>query len=347
MKIIYSDKQALHSPMQEWNFGRNIPYPERKQRVDLILKGLRKHGLSKLIISPKEYPPSNILKIHDREMYNHIKTCGEMSENEAVYAHIFPYRGYTFGHNPKINLKRAGYFCFDVGTQITKHTYAAAKSAADCALTGADLLMFEKENIVFTLSRPPGHHADRNMYGGYCYFNNAAIAAMSLLRKGRVMIVDLDFHHGNGTQSIFYDVPNVYFISIHGDPAHHYPYFCGFRTERGNYLGAGTNLNIPLTSGTTDDEYRVHLQRILRVIKRWKPSYIILSMGFDTFEGDPLGDFKLSPSFYTEIGATFAKTNIPILACLEGGYAIKEVGTLAANFCNGLMQSKTISLSGG
>lgn len=334
MKIIYSDKQKLHSPQREWNFGKSVPYPEKEKRLEIILKSLQKRGYAPHIVKAKKHGPSHILKVHDRRMVNHIKSCADLKEGEAVHAHIFPYRAY--GASPKTDLKRAGYFCFDVGTQIVKHTYQAARAAVNCALTGADLLLKEKERIVFALTRPPGHHADYDIYGGYCYFNNAAIAAVHLSNKGRIAIVDLDFHHGNGTQSIFYEAPSIYVISIHGDPAHNYPYCCGFRNERGSRLGEGLNLNIPLPAGTDDAAYRKALQKVMRILARWKPDYLIVSMGFDTFKGDPLGDFELTSPFYREIGEMLAAQGIPLLACLEGGYASKMLGTNVANFCDGL-----------
>jgi len=338
MKIIYSEKQKLHAPRREWNFGRSVPYPEKERRLEIILQSLKKRGYSSSIIKAKKFSASHILKVHDRRMVKHIKSCAELKEGEAVHAHIFPYRAY--GAHPKTNLKLAGYYCFDVGTQIVKHTYEAAKSAVDCALHGADLLLKGKERIVFALTRPPGHHADRDIYGGYCYFNNAAIAAVHLSRKGRVAIVDLDYHHGNGTQSIFYEVPNVYFISIHGDPARNYPYCSGFRNERGAKLGAGLNLNIPLPAGIGDARYRKELGRVCRILARWRPDYLIVSIGFDTSKGDPLSDFGLTPGFYREIGETLGSLGIPLLACLEGGYATKGLGTNVANFCDGLTSAE-------
>jgi acetoin utilization deacetylase AcuC-like enzyme len=339
MKIIFSEKQKLHSPRREWNFGKSVPYPEKEKRLEIILKSLEKRGYSADILKAKTHSLAPILRVHDRRMVNHIKSCADLKEGEAVHAHIFPYRAY--GANPKTDLRRAGYFCFDVGTQIVKHTYEAAKSAVDCALSGADLILDGKERVVFALTRPPGHHADHNIYGGYCYFNNAAIAAVHMSRKGRIAIVDLDFHHGNGTQSIFYEAPNVYFISIHGDPARHYPYFCGFKNERGAGLGKGLNLNIPLPLGVDDERYRRELQKLSRILSRWKPDYLIASVGFDTFKGDPLGDFKLTSPFFREMGEWLVSLGFPLLSCLEGGYATKEFGTNVANFCDGLSSPRT------
>ena len=334
MKIIYSNLQRKHKPRWEWNFGRKVPYPEKSSRIDAILKGLRAQRFGDCIIESKSFPDHHIHKIHDRQMVNHIKSCEDMTEGESVHAHIFPYRSYSI--HPKTNLKKAGYYCFDVGTQIDKHTYSAAKSAVHVAMTGAKLITEGKEKCAFSLCRPPGHHAARSMYGGYCYFNNAAIAANYLSNSGRVAILDLDFHHGNGTQEIFYQVPHILTVSIHGDPKNHYPYFCGFKGEKGEFLGTGCNRNIPLPDGVDDQEYQQVLEKSLRYISSWKPQYLVVSMGFDTFKDDPAGTFMLSSDFFHTIGDLLGKVQIPILACLEGGYVIDKLAENASKFAAGL-----------
>jgi acetoin utilization deacetylase AcuC-like enzyme len=335
MQIIYSEKQADHQPRWEWNFGKKNAYPEKTARIRTIVKELNKRGMSQIIRQERSFALDHIHRIHDPEMVRHIKSCANMPEGESAYAHIFPYRTYT--PHPKTNMIRAGYFCFDVGTTIARHTYVAAKSAVDVALTGAELIAKGKEREVFSLSRPPGHHADRRIYGGYCYFNNAAIAADYLSKGGKVAILDLDFHHGNGTQSIFYESSHVYFASIHGDPRDYYPYFCGFKSERGEYLGHKMNHNVPLPKGVDDAAYLAELDKVLTRIKRFTPAYLVISMGFDTFESDPVGDFALTSPCYHEIGARLRRLGPPVLAVLEGGYAMKELGVNAANFAEGLM----------
>jgi len=334
MKIIYSDKQKPFKPRWEWNFGKKAPYPEKNSRVEIIVRALKKRGYGGDLVQAKSQALKHVLAIHDLDMVRHIQACRDMPEGQAVHAHIFPYR--TYEKHPKTDLRRAGYYCFDVGTQIDRTTFDAAKSAVDAALHGAKMLLQEKETCVFALSRPPGHHADTSVYGGYCYFNNAAIAAYYLSRRGRVSIVDLDFHHGNGTQSIFYEVPHISFASLHADPRRAYPYFCGFASERGAGLGKSANLNVPLPAGVDDATYLDHLERVLRRVRRWSPTFLVLSLGFDTFCDDPLGDFELSSDCYGEIGARIRRLQLPTLICLEGGYAIKALGDNAANFCDGL-----------
>ncbi len=334
MKIIYSDIQKDHKPKWEWNFGRRTPCLEKTSRIRTILSALKKRGFGDNLLQAKCNSDYILRHIHDPKMVRHIRSCRDMPEGETVYAHIFPYR--SFDPYPKTDLKRAGYYCFDVGTVINRHTYDAAKSAADTALHGARLIASKKQDKVFCLCRPPGHHADRGMYGGYCYFNNVAVATYELMKMGKVAILDLDFHHGNGTQSIFYDIPSVFFVSIHGDPRNYYPYFAGFRKEKGNGLAAGANLNIPLPPGVDDQEYAKHLDRAIRRIKKWRPHFIAVSMGFDTFLGDPAGDFALSSDFFGEIGNRLSRIGMPVIVCLEGGYSVRQLGTNAANFTEGL-----------
>ena len=333
MNIIYSDKQKLHKPRWEWNFGRKTTYPEKNQRVDLIVKELRRRGYGDHLEQPPECDVERITAVHDADMFEHIRACQEMGDHEWVHPHIFPYR--TYAH-PDTDKRKAGLYCFDVGTQIGKHTFAAAKSAADVAVRGAELIQSGAATRVFALTRPPGHHADYAAYGGYCYFNNVAIAAFMLAEFGRVAILDLDFHHGNGTQNIFYELPNVLVISIHGSPKRHYPYFCGFASECGAGLGRGANVNIPLDAGVDDDAYREHLLRTLERIQQFRARYLVVSMGFDTYREDPAGDMLLTSEFYREIGQRLRAAGPPVLACLEGGYALDALGRNAANFYEGL-----------
>ncbi len=334
MKVIFRQEQALHRPRWEWNFGKRNPYPEKASRVNTILQHLKKRGFGEDIVQARSYPTTLLNRVHDPRLVRHIKSCRDLPEGQRVYAHIFPYRSYQV--HPRTDLKRAGYYCFDVGTDIDRYTYDAAKSAVDVALHGAELIAKGKETHVFAVCRPPGHHADRAIYGGYCYFNNAAIAAFRLSQHGRVAVLDLDFHHGNGTQSLFYESPHVFVASLHGDPRYFYPYFCGFRTEKGEGLGRGCNLNQPLPIGTDDQEYLRVLTKTIKTIKKFAPHSLVVSMGFDTFVGDPVGGFTLTSECYTVIGGLVRRVGVPVLACLEGGYAVKELGVNAANFFTGL-----------
>jgi len=209
------------------------------------------------------------------------------------------------------------------------------------ALTGAALLL-EGQPLAYALCRPPGHHAGTDLYGGYCYLNNAAIAAQHLAggleraERHRVAILDIDFHHGNGTQQIFYEREDVLFVSIHADPAREYPFFAGYADERGAGAGLGYTLNYPLEAGVADGRYLAVLDRALAAVAEYAPRYLVLSAGFDTFGGDPIGDFALSTAAYPAIGRRIAALGLPTLVVQEGGYAIAALGENAAGLLRGL-----------
>jgi acetoin utilization deacetylase AcuC-like enzyme len=317
-----------------------VPYPEKNIRAEVIKDEIAKRGMQSLIMDTKEFPLDYIKAVTDHDMVEYIKSCEDLDENESVFPHIFPYNDFTpkFKSHPRINLRKAGYYCFDVGIEIDKHTFTAAKASADTALTGAELIFTKQEKHVFALCRPPGHHAGYDHFGGYCIFCNAAVAASYLSRLGRVAILDVDFHHGNGTQGIFYNQPNVYYISIHGDPERTYPYFSGFADEQGEKLGLGTNLNIPLPAGIGDNEYRGYLKNALVAIDKFEPEVLILSLGLDIFEGDPLSDVGVSTPFFKEIAESVSKLGVPILALLEGGYDMKDLAQNGASFAEGLAE---------
>ncbi|MFP4379554.1 MAG: histone deacetylase family protein [Candidatus Sumerlaeia bacterium] len=335
--IIYSAKEKLHAPDQEWNFGRMVPYPEKEIRGETIINELKLRGYDSLLEETSDQDIGYLESVHSTEMINHIRSCQSLPESEAIYPHIFPYHHY--GHSEsEINYRMAGYFCFDVGTIIGKNTFVAAKAAADTAVQGARCLLENDRDRVFALCRPPGHHADYKHYGGYCYFNNAAAAANLLSTRGKTAILDLDYHHGNGTQGIFYHTPTVYYISIHGDPRENYPYFSGFAAEKGEGLGYGHNLNLPLSGSVGDNEYFQALDQALQKISDYNPYYLIISMGFDTFVKDPLGDFKLSEEAFRRIGTRIEQMKIPTLTCLEGGYDVDDLGDNATNYAETFLE---------
>jgi acetoin utilization deacetylase AcuC-like enzyme len=235
----------------------------------------------------------------------------------------------------------AGRYCFDLSAPIVAGTYAAARSAAAAALTGADLLL-EGARAAYALCRPPGHHAMPALAGGYCYLNNAAIAANRLalahapaaegdrrpwaMAPASVAILDIDYHHGNGTQAIFYERSDVFCASIHADPDREYPYFLGFAEERGAGPGEGYNLNIPLEAGVDDTRYLGALEQALEAIVAYSPRFLVVSAGLDTFAADPLGDFNLSAAAYPAIGRRIAQLGLPTLFVQEGGYAVDALG---------------------
>lgn len=341
MKIIYSELGKLHPLKHRLTFGKILLFFEKNTRAEIIKKEAEKRGFGTLIISPTEYPIEYIKTVMESDMVDFVKSSENLKNNETVYPYVFPYkRTFTerFWNNPGINTKRAGYYNFDLGIELYNTTYKASKAAADCALTGAELIINKKERNVFALCHPPGHHAGHNYYGGYCVFNNAAIAAYQLLKLGKVAILDLDFHHGNGTQDIFYDQASVLTISLHGNPHYYYPYFSGYIDEKGHRLGMDKNINIPLPKGIGNEKYREYLKEAIKIIDDFQPSSLVIAMGFDTYKYDYIGAFNLTTDFYKEIALMVGELGIPILALLEGGYNARDLGKNGYSFIEGLAE---------
>ena len=231
---------------------------------------------------------------------------------------------------------KLGYYAMAAETSISAGSWEAACASADVALTAAARIRVG-ERGVFALCRPPGHHAARDLYGGYCFLNNAAIAAQYLRDHGssRVAILDVDFHHGNGTQDIFYERSDVLYSSIHGDPLEAFPYFAGYADEIGAGEGVGYNQNLPLPRGSDFGAWRVALDAALARIDRFAPSALVVSLGVDTFEHDPISFFKLRSDDFTRYGRLIGALRIPTLFALEGGYAVAEIGVNAVNVLQG------------
>ena len=213
----------------------------------------------------------------------------------------------------------------DLSAPIGAGTYQAALQSSYCALAGANSLA-AGEKAVFALCRPPGHHAGKANCGGYCYLNNASIAANQLSQIGRVALLDIDYHAGNGTQEIFYERSDVYTLSIHANPEYEYPYFAGYEDEKGINAGEGYHQNFPLPFGIEDDDYLEVLGEALRQISQFKPAFLVLSLGMDICKGDPIGKFQITRNGLHRIGKVIASLQVPILAVLEGGYNLNDLG---------------------
>ena len=252
------------------------PYSDAPCRADAILGALRGWG-SADIVPPHAYPLDPIRAVHDGAYLYYLEQVygtwiAEGGPETGVVPHAFAVR--DMAKKPDSLTRQVGYYCFDAQTPIVEHTYEAALSSAHCALTGAEMLL-SGEAAVYALCRPPGHHAGRSLYGGYCYLNNAAIAARYLSRKGRVAILDLDYHHGNGTQEVFYDSEEILFISIHGDPHRTYPFFSGFADEQGIGAGRGLTCNFPLAAPTDQVHYLAVLDRAGDILHRFAPVFLV------------------------------------------------------------------------
>jgi acetoin utilization deacetylase AcuC-like enzyme len=231
---------------------------------------------------------------------------------------------------------KVGYYTHSLETAITAGTWHAAKASASVAQAGQKLVS-GGARAAFSLCRPPGHHAHADLYGGYCFLNNAAIAAEGFRVDGakRVAVLDVDVHHGNGTQDIFYKRDDVLFISLHGAPEHTYPFFLGYKDETGAGKGEGHNINYPIAPGSNYLVWGEALESACRKIKSYKPDVLVVSLGVDTFKEDPISPLKLESADFLTYGARLAKLKLPTLIVMEGGYAIEAIGTNTVNVLEG------------
>jgi acetoin utilization deacetylase AcuC-like enzyme len=234
---------------------------------------------------------------------------------------------------------RMGLFSYDAGSPLTAGTWAAAHAGAGCAIGAAEAVL-AGERAAFALTRPPGHHAGADFFGGYCFLNNAAIAAQTLRDAGmaRVAVLDIDYHHGNGTQAIFWERADVHFTSLHGDPHTEYPYYLGYADEQGAGAGLGFNRNLPLPRGTGFAAWRTALAAALQGIAAFGADALVVSLGLDTFAGDPIAGFTLQSADYLAVGDDLARAGLPTVFVFEGGYAVAEVGVNAVNLLEGFGQ---------
>lgn len=312
---------------------RERGYVEAPVRIRSILNGIEPTGLF-WRVEPTQHPEACIRAVHDDDFVDYLKrVCGGLTESGSVYPYVFPIRNRA--RPPKDAAYAAGYYCIDTFTPLNKNAFLAARRAVDCAMTGAEILL-NGHTLVYALVRPPGHHAERRAFGGFCYFCTAAAAAEHLSAHGRVAMLDIDYHHGNGQQDIFYDRPDVLTVSIHGHPSVAYPFFTGFEEEIEAGAGEGFNLNLTLPEKIDAALYHLTLAGALERIAAFSPRFLVLSLGFDTGRGDPTGTWPLTPDDFTRIGRSIGELGRPTLIVQEGGYRTTSLGANAAAFFTGL-----------
>jgi acetoin utilization deacetylase AcuC-like enzyme len=315
---------------------RERGYVESPVRIRSILNGIESTGLF-WQQSPRTYPERHIRAIHDLSLVRFLKkVCEGLPEGKSVYPYVFPLRNHA--RLPKDLSYCAGYYCIDTFTPLNKNAYLAAKRAVDCAMTGADFLL-EGHPMAYALVRPPGHHAERSVFGGFCYFNNAAIAAEHLSQVGRVAILDIDYHHGNGQQDIFFRRSDVLTVSIHGHPRFAYPFFSGFKEEIGEGEGVGFKLNIPLAEEVDGPRHRKALAAALARIQDFGPRFHVICLGLDTAQQDPTGTWSLGTGDFAENGRMIGALDLPTLVVQEGGYRNVSLGANVRAFFTGLARA--------
>lgn len=326
--LVINDRHEIHHIHERG-------YVESPVRVRSILSALEKSGLFEHM-EAMPFPDSHLHGIHDADFLSYIaRACEEVAENKSLYPYVFPIRNKT--RPPTDSTVLPGYYCIDTFTPIHRNAYPAARGGVNAALTAAQALL-DGRRISYALVRPPGHHAERRAFGGFCYLNNTAIAAQFLREQGRVAILDIDYHHGNGQQDIFYNRSDILTVSIHGHPNFAYPYFTGFEDETGVDEGEGFNLNIPLEESVNGEQYLKALSKALRRISGFEPDFLVVAFGLDTARHDPTGTWSLTPADFRMNGRMIGETGLPILVIQEGGYRTRSLGTNARSFFQGMAE---------
>jgi acetoin utilization deacetylase AcuC-like enzyme len=344
MITVFSSDHQLRSPRTELYGGELVRPHESPERAQIVLERVQAQRLGR-VIAPAKFAAAALLRVHDSRYIEFLEHAWSEwvaagNRGEAI-PDCWPARRMT-QRCPNSITGKLGFYAMAGETSISHGTWEAARAAADVALTGA-LQIKDGARAAFALCRPPGHHAARDLYGGYCFLNNAAVAAQYLRDAGaaRVAILDVDFHHGNGTQDIFYDRPDVLYVSLHGDPADAFPYFSGYADETGTGAGTGFTLNFPLAAGTEFNTWQDALRVALTRIANFRADTLIVSLGVDTFAEDPISFFRLQSADFSTYGRMIGACATPTLFVLEGGYAVGEIGINVVNVLTGFEEAQT------
>jgi acetoin utilization deacetylase AcuC-like enzyme len=344
MIVLHSPLQAGHAPVYEFFRGERVPCFESPARADYVLKALmaRGHELS----APDRDSTPVLPWVHAARYLDFLESAWDQwlavdpgNAGRQPFPSVWPVRSLRSDVEPLNFTARLGLYSMDNGCPLVAGTWAAAKAGADAAVSAAGLIA-RGAGSVFCATRPPGHHAGADFMGGYCFINNAAVAAQALLGQGcgKVAVLDVDYHHGNGTQDIFYHRGDVLVASVHGDPRTEYPFYLGHADETGEGEGEGCNLNLPLPAGTEAQMWFSALDAACERIAAYGPDALVISLGLDTFVGDPISTFKLQSGDYLRVGARLRRLGLPAVFVLEGGYAAAELGVNATNVIDGFEQ---------
>ncbi|MBI1219653.1 MAG: histone deacetylase family protein [Rhodobacteraceae bacterium] len=343
MKVFFSEDHRRHFPQAELSGGQFVTPYERPSRMEYILRRLKERGLTD-ITDPGAADMAAIRAVCAPDFLEFLETIWGEWKAAGNAGEVIPYnvpvRRMQQARVPRNVDGKAGYYCLSQETAITGGTWAAALSSAASA-QAAMRHVAGGARAAFALCRPPGHHATADMYGGYCFLNNAAIVAQMLRDTGavRVGVLDIDFHHGNGTQDIFYGRGDVFYASLHGAPEDAYPYFLGYADETGTGAGEGANANYPMPPGTGYGPWAEALDQALARLKAWGAEALVVSLGVDAFKDDPISFFRLDSPDFTDAGRRIAGLGLPTVFCMEGGYAIEAVGINTVNVLEGFQDA--------
>jgi acetoin utilization deacetylase AcuC-like enzyme len=328
----YSPRHALHAPEYEYFRGERVPCFESPARANCVRDALV--GAGHEVREPTEDSSELLTEIHTERYLMFLKSAWDewlkldpAHQSVQPFPSVWPVRTLRSDRVPIDFTARLGLYSMDNGTPLAAGTWAAAKAAADAAATAATLVSSGVRSA-FCATRPPGHHAGADFMGGYCFLNNAAMAAHAFKRHGceRIAVLDVDYHHGNGTQSLFYRRADVLVVNIHADPSMEYPFYLGYADEAGEGPGAGFNVNMPLPPGTSSESWFDALGFAGERILKHRPDALVVSLGLDTFHEDPIATFKLQTKDFSRLGARLEGLGLPTVIVLEGGYAAKELG---------------------
>jgi acetoin utilization deacetylase AcuC-like enzyme len=344
MLIVQNPLHHLHQGRHEMFRGRLVPCHEGADRLVHVHAELMRRPMG-LMVVPPDASDHDLQRIHSMRYLHFLAHAWDewvaldpANADLDALPSVWPVRGFRSDVLPQNFAARMGLFSFDAGTPLTSGSWAAARAGASCAIHAARAVAGGGERLAFVLTRPPGHHAGADFFGGYCFLNNAALAAQTLRDSGlqRVAVLDVDYHHGNGTQSIFYARGDVLTVSLHGSPLTEYPFYLGHADERGEGAGEGANLNLPLPRGTGFAEWRRALQQGIAAVRSFGAEALVLALGVDAFEHDPISGFGLRSADFLDVGRDIAALGLPTLITFEGGYAVAEVGVNVVNVLEGL-----------
>ncbi|MCV2423233.1 histone deacetylase family protein [Paucibacter sp. DJ2R-2] len=330
MKTVYNARHAAHAATHEFFRGRLVPAFEVPARADYVLAAVQAAQLGALL-EPVDHGLAPLERVHAPAYLRFVQ--GAWAEWQALggegdaFPAVWPVRSLRSDVVPPSFAARMGLYSMDSGTPLTSGSWEAAYWGAQASLTGLDQVL-AGERSAYVLTRPPGHHAGADFFGGYCFVNNAAVAAQAALDAGlqRVAILDVDYHHGNGTQAIFYDRADVFYASLHGDPQTEFPFFLGHADETGAGAGQGFNANFPLPAGASNEAWFTALEAALERLQAYAPELLIVSLGVDTYGGDPISHFKLDRPEFSRLGQRLAAFGARTLFLQEGGYATEAIG---------------------
>ncbi len=340
MKAIFDDHQWAHDPKNFMANGQPLPNPEQPRRIEVLTAGARAAGCDFHV--PHDHGAGPIAAIHSPEYLTFLSTIHTRwrrieGASDEVIPNIHPDR--RTASYPRSAAGQAGFHQADTACPIAAGTWEAAYWSAQTALGGVDAIL-QGESSVYALCRPPGHHAFGDLAGGFCFLNNSAIAAEALLKAGRrPAILDIDVHHGNGTQGIFYNRHDVLTVSLHADPIRFYPFFWGHAEERGAGDGMGYNLNLPMPRGTTDDAFLKGLETALERIALFGADVVVVALGLDAHENDPFQGFKVTTPGFARIAQAIAALGLPSVIVQEGGYLSDDLGANLTSFLSGFQSA--------